>query len=437
MAIHRLSEAFITKKKKPGLYGDGGGLYLQVTKTKDGGLSKSWIFRYAVASGPDEHKERKMGLGPIHTVGLAAARDKALKCRQQRDKGLDPIEEREKENREAALKIIRNITFEDAAKAYIAAHKDEWKSAKHLAQWQTTLQIPLLNRLVVRDIDDGLVMRVLEPMWSTTPSTASRVRGRIERVLNWAQSKGYRTGENPARWDGHLEHALTNHKKAKGKTRKKEHHAALPYAQVPSFMAALRTEPTTAARCLEFAILTAARSGEAIDAQWCEIDLKAKAWVVPGKRMKSGRDHTVPLSDAAITVIERMRKVRCSDYVFAGHRPGQSISDRALLRVVEKMNAAAEKAKLPRWTDPKEGGRDVTPHGFRSSFKDWASDCTNFRSEISEVALAHIEGDKVKAAYERTRFEELRRELMTAWANYCDGKAEDGKVVHAQFRGRS
>jgi integrase len=447
MAIHLLSEVFVTNKKKPGLYGDGGGLYLQVTRTK-GGVSKSWIFRYAVATGPDERKERKMGLGPVHTVGLAAARAKALECRQLRDKGLDPIEEREKANREAALQVIKNITFEKAADAYIAAHKGEWRTAKHLKQWRRSLEqhcFKVLGELHVREIDDGLVVRALEPIWTDTRATASRIRGRIERILDWARVNGYREGENPARWDGHLEYALTDHKKAERKTRKKEHFPALPYAQMPEFMAALRTRQTTAAQCLEFAILTAARSGEAIGTKWPEIDIGAQVWTVPPERMKGFREHRVMLSDAAIALIEHMRKLRSSDYVFPGHRRrrpgdrsrGQPVGERSLLKVIEKMNETNKKAKLPLWTDPKQGGRRITPHGFRSSFKDWSSECTNFRSEISEAALAHIEGDKVKAAYERTTFDQKRRELMAAWADHCDGKADDTKVVRPQFGGRS
>jgi integrase len=441
MAIHLLSEGFVTSRKKPGLYGDGGGLYLQVTKAKGGGgVSKSWIFRYAVATGPDERKERKMGLGPTHTVGLAQARDKALECRQQRDKGLDPIEEKARKDREAALLVIKNITFEKAADKYIATHKGEWRSAKHQKQWRRSLELycfKVLGGLHVRDIDDGLVVRVLEPIWNDMPTSASRIRGRIESVLDWARFSGYREGENPARWDGHLEHALTDHKQAERRTRKKEHHPALPHAQMPQFMAALRPRQTTAAQCLEFVILTAARSGEAIGAKWPEIDTDAKVWTVPPERMKGFREHRVMLSDAAIAVIDHMRKVRCSDYVFPGHRRrrpgdrsrGQPLGERSLLKVIEKMNAANKKAKLPLWVDPKEGGRHITPHGFRSSFKDWASDCTNFRTEVSEAALAHVEGDETKTAYERTTFEAKRHELMTAWANHCDGKADDAKVV--------
>ncbi len=335
MGIHLLTELGVQNKKKPGLYGDGGGLYLQVTKGKDDEPCRSWIFRYAVHTpvGPDEpaggspdkrkkSKERKMGLGPLDTVGLAEAREKALECRKLRDKGLDPIEEKARKNREAALQVVKNITFEEAVKAYIAAHKGEWRNAKHLQQWGTSLKThcyPLLGNLMVRDIDSGLVVRVVEPMWRTIPTTASRVRGRIESVLDWGKANGYRTGENPAKWDDNLKHTLMDHKKAdRKKLRKKKHHAALPHAQMPEFVVALRTRQTTAAQCLEFVILTAARSGEAIKAKWDEFSIDEKVWIVPAERMKGEREHRVPLSPAAIAVIERMQKVRCNDYVFAG-----------------------------------------------------------------------------------------------------------------------
>jgi integrase len=364
------------------------------------------------------------------------ARQMAIECSLKRLRGIDPLEEREAAKRKEATAAVKTIIFEKAADQYIAAHEAGWKNEVHRKQWKSTLNTyayPVFGKLALRDIDTGLVMQVLQPIWTTKPETAGRLRGRIESILDWGKVNGYREGENPARWDGHVDHLLP----ARGKVRKVEHHPALPYAQMPQFMAALRVRTGVSAKCLEFTILTAARTKESIGARWPEIDTGAKAWTVPAERMKGKREHKVMLSDAAIAVVERQKSIRSSDWVFPGGREGKPLSNMAMLQLLGQMNTEREAAGLPRWTDPKQGNRDVVPHGFRSSFKDWASECTNFRSEISEAALAHIEGDKVKAAYERTRFEELRRDLMTAWAGHCGQSVDDDKVVRPQFGGRS
>jgi integrase len=434
-SLKRLSQTFVEKHTTHGLYSDGNGLYLQITPNKDDSyVTKSWIFRYAVGS-REEKRERKMGLGPYPLVTLAMARELAIECSLKRLRGIDPLEEREAEKRTKAVATAKTITFEKAAELYIAAHRAGWRSVKHASQWPSTLKTyayPVFGELAVRDIDTGLVVRVLEPMWTTKTETASRVRGRIEAILDWAKVNGYREGENPARWSGHLDHLLPE----RGKVRKVEHHPALPYAQMPEFMAALRARTGVSARCLEFTILTAARTSEVTGATWDEIDTDDKVWTVPGERIKGGREHRVPLSDAAASVIEHMRSLRQSDHVFPGDREGKTLGHTAMLDVLRRMNVHREKAGLPRLVDPKEGNEDVVPHGFRSSFRDWVSEETNFPSDLAEAALAHIKGDKVEAAYQRGTMFQKRRELMDAWAAYCAQPVGDAKILRPQFGAR-
>jgi integrase len=426
--LNRLSPTFVAKHLVPGLYGDGNGLYLQITAGKDDYVTKSWIFRYAAFSRErNKTVERKMGLGPYPLVSLAMAREMAIECSLKRLRGIDPLDEREAAKRAKAIAAVKTITFEKAADLYIAAHQAGWKNVKHGSQWRNTLKTyayPVFGTLAVRDIDTGLVMRVLEPIWTTKSETASRVRGRIESILDWSRVNGYREGENPARWSGHLDHLLPEH----GKVHKIEHHPALPHAQVPAFMAELRNRTSVSAKCLEFTILTVARTSEAIGATWDEIDTE-KVWTVPRERMKGDREHRVPLSAAAVAVIEHLKSLRHSDYVFPGGRQGKPLSNMAMLQLLEQMNAEREKTGLPRWNCPKENNEDATPHGFRSSFRDWVSEETNFPGELAEAAMAHIKGDKVEAAYKRGTMFEKRRTLMDAWAAYCAQPAYDAKVV--------
>ena len=295
-AIARLKDVTVRKASKPGMLADGGGLYLRIGPT--GG--KSWVFRYRRAG-----RLHDVGLGPLHTVGLADARQKALEHRQARLNGIDPLERRRSGRAAAVLDAARAISFAACAQQYIDSHKAGWRNARHAAQWPATLDAyvyPVFGSLPVQAIDVGLVLSAIEPIWTVKPETASRVRGRIESVLDWATARGYRTGENPARWRGHLENLLPK----KSKVRRVEHYAALPYAEIAEFMVRLRQQEGVAARALEFAILTAARSGEVIGARWNEINVAERLWTVPGERMKSGREHRVPLSDAALTVIESM-----------------------------------------------------------------------------------------------------------------------------------
>jgi integrase len=283
----------------------------------------------------------------------------------------------------------------------ISMHRDSWRNEKHRDQWRNTLNSyasPVIGSLPVQTIDVALVMKALEPIWKTKPETASRLRGRIEAVLDWAAVRGYRTGENPARWRGHLDKLLP----ARSKIQRVQHHPALPYNELADFMDALEGQDGTAARALEFLILTAARTGEIIGARWDEVDLEEKIWTVPGERMKAGREHRVPLSPAALVLLKRMKETE-SDFVFPGGKKGMPLSNMAMLAVLKRMRRD-----------------DLTAHGFRSTFRDWAAECTDFRSEVVEMALAHTIENKVEAAYRRGDLFQKRRQLMQAWTRFCE-----------------
>src|SRR5262249_16788672 len=355
-------------------------------------------------------KERYMGLGSLDTVSLADAREKAADCRKLREQGKDPIEVRTAQRASAAAERAKAMTFDQCAERYIAAHRAGWRNPKHAAQWQNTLSTyvsPTFGRLPVQAVDVGLVIKVLEPIWSPKPETASRVRGRIEAVLDWAAARGFRDADNPARWKGRLDKLLPR----RSKVRAVQHHAALAYAEIGTFICALRERPATAARALEFAILTAARTGEVLGARWNEVDLKGKVWTVPASRMKNGREHRVPLSNAALAVLRQMQSLRQNDRLFPGDRR-ETLSDMALLMLLRRMNRS-----------------DLTAHGFRSTFRDWAAERTNFPSEVVEMALGHAVSDKVEAAYRRGDLFEKRRKLMDAWASYCARPELHGEII--------
>jgi integrase len=341
-----------------------------------------------------------MGLGPFHTVSLQEARERARKARQQLFDGVDPLEARRIERARAVLEQAKAVTFEEAAIAYFDAHQAKWKNAKHRAQFLSTMReyaFPKLGKFAVADVDLGAVLGVLEPIWPTKTETASRVRGRIEAVLDWATVRKLRTGDNPARWRGHLEHVLPD----RARLAKPKHHAALPYSEVSTFMAALRQRDGIAARALEFSILTAARTGEVIGARWDEIDLEAKTWLVPADRMKAGREHRVPLSDRAIEILMSIPTEKGNQFVFIGPRAG-GLSNMAMAAVLRRMNRA-----------------EITVHGFRSTFRDWAAETTAYPNDVVEMALAHTVGNKVEAAYRRGDLFEKRRKLVVEWARYC------------------
>jgi integrase len=302
------------------------------------------------------------------------------------------------------------MTFDECREAYIRAHAAGWRNPKHHQQWENTLKTycsPVFGRVAVQAVDVALVMKVLEPIWSTKPETASRLRGRIEAILDWAKVRGLRTGENPARWRGHLDHLLP----ARAKVRKVKHHAALPYIQIATYLDELRKRESTAARALEFAILTATRTNEVIGARWDEIDLAVRVWIIPESRMKAGREHRVPLSDAAISVVKFMQSVRQNEYVFPGDSRA-SLSNMALLMTLRRMNRG-----------------DLTTHGFRSTFRTWAAERTSFPREVIESALAHTVGNKVEAAYQRGDMFDKRRRLMDAWAQFCAKVSTTAEIV--------
>jgi integrase len=386
-------------KHQPGLFPDGGGLYLQVTA---GGAS--WVLRYQIAG-----RGRYMGLGPVALYGLAEARTRALDAKRLRHDGVDPIEAKRQARVRARLDAAKAITFKDAAEKYVAAHSAAWSGAKVKAQWEATLKTyaePVIGAQAVQLIDTALVLRVLEPIWTEKPETAGRVRQRIEAILDWARVRGYREGENPAKWKGHLDVLLP----ARDKVRKVAHHAALPYSEMAEFMLALRQQDGVAARAFEFAILTAARTSEALGARWSEIDVGKRIWIVPPERMKSDREHRVTLVARTLAILEEMRLVQQkadrqdegTTFVFPGAKRSMPLSNMAFLMLLRRMKRS-----------------DLTAHGFRSTFRDWVAERTSYPSEVAEMALAHTVSDKVEAAYRRGDLFEKRRRLMEAWATFC------------------
>ena len=391
--INRLTAKAVAAASKPGLYGDGDSLYLKVGETG----AKSWIVRWTVGG-----KLRKHGLGPAPEVSLAEARQKADEVRRLIRSGIDPREDRRAKQAEADIAAAKLITFDQAASRFIESHRAGWKSDKHAGQWQATLSTyasPVFGKLPVSAVDTGMVMRVLKPLWATKTETASRVRGRIEAVLSWAKVYGYREGENPAQWRGHLDHLLPK----RSKVAAVEHHAALPYASLPDFVRDLRERDGVAALALEFTILTASRTSETLNAAWSEFDTGNALWVIAAERMKGGREHRVPLCARAVAIIEEMRTVKRGDFVFPGAKRGKPLSNMAMTLALRRMERG-----------------DLTVHGFRSTFRTWAAEQTAYQREVVEAALAHVIGDKTEAAYQRGDLLEKRRRLMAAWAAFCD-----------------
>ena len=406
MRTNKLTPLQVSSLNDPGRYADGGGLYLQVTRwEKDGAewSTKSWLFRYMKDS-----RERQMGLGSVETFTLKEARARARTQRQLLADGIDPLSARQKAKDAARMEAARAITFKDAAERYIAAHRAGWKNQKHGEQWGATLSTYAylhVGSLPVAAIDTALVMKVLEPIWTQKSETASRVRGRVERILDWARVQGMRQGENPARWKGHLDKLLP----AKTKVAKVRHQPALPWRAVPTFMGELRANAAISARALEFIVMTATRTGETIGARWEEIDLDEKLWTIPGERTKSGREHRVPLSDRAVEILKVLPRAS-GGFVFPGARVQQPLSNMAALELLRGMRSG------------------LTVHGFRSSFRDWCAEATNFPREIAEAALGHVLGNKVEAAYQRGDLLEKRRRLMQAWEGFCSKPVDNGNV---------
>lgn len=379
---------------KPGKYGDGANLYLVVSKTG----ARKWVLRFTWRG-----RAKEMGLGSAASVPLADAREKAASARRMIAQGLNPIDERK---RDGGIPTFGEMA-DDVRETLSAGFRND----KHKAQWKSTLETyaaPLRSRPVDTIATDD-VLAVLKPIWTTKAETASRVRGRIEKVLDAAKAKGFREGENPARWRGHLDHLLPKPSKlARG------HHAAMAYEDVSNFVGHLREREATAALALEFCILTAARSGEVLGARWSEFDLDKKIWTVPANRMKAGREHRVPLSPRVVAILRQLEELKAGEFVFPGQAPSKPLSGMAMEMMLRRMNI-----------------QNATVHGFRSSFRDWAGNVSNFPREVVETALAHVIGDKAEQAYRRGDALEKRRKLMDAWAAYCTVR-KSAKVVAFQ-----
>lgn len=383
---------------KPGLHADGGNLFLRVAQTG----AKYWVFRYALNG-----KRHDKGIGPYPDLRMDEAREVATDLRRIVRKGQDPIA-LDRATRSASEG--RSITFSKAAELYIEAYRAGWRNAKHAQQWQNTLNEyagPKIGGLAVADVSTEHVLEILKPIWATKTETATRVRQRVEKVMGYATTKGWRSGENPARWRGHLENLLPQ----AAKVRKATHYSALPWREMEAFIADLRQRPGIAAKALEFAILTAGRSGEVRGATWAEIDLQNATWTIPASRMKAGHEHRVPLSAEALALLAELPKFNDEALVFPSSKPGRPLSDMTLLAVLRRMERS-----------------DVTVHGFRSSFRDWSAEATAYPHEVAEMALAHRIKDKTEAAYRRGDLFEKRREMMQAWASWCTQK-QTGNVV--------
>jgi integrase len=393
--LNKLTDRFV-KTAKPGIYGDGGGLWLRVTEGADGTLNRNWVFRFALGE-----RAHAMGLGPVDVVSLAEARDAAAECRKLVYRGVNPIDHR-RQQRAAQVEEKPTMTFRQAAEHYIAVNEKAW-GRRHWADYTDLLRrhaYPVIGNDPIAAIDTEAVLRVLQPLWNDKTETASRLRGRIEQILDFARVRGWRQGENPARWRGHLKQVLPK----PSKVHRVKHHAALSYREVPELMAKLAAIDSTASAALQFLILTAARSGEVRFATWSEINGDDSSWCIPRERMKKGdRPHRVPLGPRAQEILAKMREIRTSDEIFGLGRTG----------MIDLLT--------------KQLGLAATVHGFRSAFRDWASECTNAPREVAEMALAHSVGDSTEQAYARSDLYEKRRKLMLQWDRFCSKPA--GEVI--------
>lgn len=409
---------------KAGMHADGNGLYLRVQESG----AKGWIFRFQLNG-----KRREMGIGVLSDLPAPKAREEAAKLGALVRSGIDPIDKR-KQDAEAAIAaaeaaMAHATTFGEAAAEYIKTHKAGWKNAKHAQQWENTLAAyasPEIGAKPVGLVTTEDVLRILKPLWTTKTETATRLRSRMELVLSYAKAMKWRQGENPAMWRGHLDALLPPPTKLKNV----RHHPALPYAQIPDFMRELRKLTGSGAKALEFAILTATRSGEARLAKWGEIDLEKKLWTIPGERMKAKREHWVPLSTQTVALIKALPRIKNNEYLFPSPRDLKPLSDMALAEVVRRMNATEGDAPMP-WIEPQTGAA-IVPHGFRSTFRDWAAEVGHYPRELAEHALAHSLPDKVEAAYHRGTMLERRAPMMQHWADYIDQKKATVIPLHTQ-----
>ena len=382
----------VARLTEPGRYLDQHGLYLQIISP----TNRSWLLRYQ-----RNGKERWYGIGPLHTVDLPEARERARQARLQLLDGVDPIDARRSEKASRDLAAAKVLTFEQAALVYFNAHQKKWTSVKHRQQFLSSMKqyvYPIIGKLPIASIDTTLVLKVIEPLWQDKTATANRIRGRLEAILSWAKVRGYRSGDNPAQWRGHLAQVL----RSKAAIQKPQHYAALHYSELPDFMAELTQREGIAARALEFTILCAARTGETIGATWEEIDQDNKVWIIPAARMKASKEHRVPLSDRALEILNGLPTERDNHHVFIGGRKGVGLSRMGMASVLSRM-----------------GHDQFTVHGFRSSFRDWAAERTNYQNHIVEQALAHSIGNAVERAYRRGDLFDKRIRLMAEWSRYC------------------
>jgi integrase len=382
---------------KPGRHADGGNLYLSISE--NGGRRWTFFYRFKGA-----RKEMGLGSAAKGNVSLAEARSAASKARQLVRDGIDPLEAKRDQQRQSLV----TPTFGTFADEYLASHRTKFRNDKHIAQWEMTLNTYCqpIRSLRLNQIDTEVVLKVLQPIWTKIPETAARLRGRIENILDAAKAKGYRSGENPATWRGHLKTLLPARQRLT-----RGHHAAMPYDDLPEFLSLLRAKQATAAHALELCILTATRSGEILNAQWSEFDLKKAIWTIPAIRMKAGHEHRIPLTSRAVAILKSLHKVPHNDHVFPGNARGKPLSSMAMSMLLRRM-----------------GNAEITVHGFRSTFRDWASEQTSFPHETCEHALAHRISDKAEAAYRRGDQFEKRRKLMEAWAAFC-GQRRSAKVI--------
>ena len=395
-----LTALAVSKLRRTGLHAVGGAAGLGLKVMPSG--SRAWVLRTVVAG-----KRREYGLGGFPTVTLASARERAKAMLDQLFEGIDPAETKKQAKSALAAQRARAVNFKPLAEQYIAQHEASWKNAKHAAQWTSTLEayaFPVCGHMVASDINTATVLRILEPLWLKKTETASRLRGRIEAVLDYAAAKGLREGPNPARWKGNLALTLP----AKRKVSPVEHHPAIPVEDMPKFFISLQQREGTAARALEFLALTAVRSGEVRGALWSEIDLAKKVWTVPPERMKAKREHRVPLSTQAITLLKSLPSKRLGGLVFPGNKPKAKLSDMSLTAVMRRMEV------------------DAVPHGLRSSFRDWVGEETSYPREVAEMALAHTVGNAVEAAYRRGDLFEKRRSMMQDWAYFLTQRLHRG-----------
>ena len=402
--INKLSAKQVQSLKDVGRYSDGGGLYIQIARSR----TKSWLFRFMLNG-----IAREMGLGPVKDLSLAEARLKAQECRILVKQKIDPIEKRKKEQAALLKAAQTKQSFQECKEGFLKAHSSSWKNKKHIQQWENTLEsyaLPIIGKMDIKDVDTAAIMRILDPIWKTKTETAKRLRGRIERILDWATVQGFRQGDNPARWKGHLSELLA----APTTLMKVKHMPSMPYAEIPSFIEKLEEIGSIGSKALRYLILTATRSSEVRLAQWDEIDMSKGVWTIPDERMKANKEHTIPLCNEALSILNSLPRMVDNPYIFTGIKSGRPISDMTLTKILRD-----------------QGIKKITVHGFRSSFRDWAGEQTNYPRNVIEFCLAHKLKDKVEAAYHRSNLLEKRRPLMEQWAKHCFSPAikEGAKVI--------